>query len=55
MINLKDSIEVKTSPEKVFQWLTQHTKDKESYRAGQQVYHRAEGPERLHIYRYGRS
>jgi hypothetical protein len=33
MIKLKDSIEVKASPEKVFQWLTQRMKDKESYRA----------------------
>ena len=33
MINLKDSIEVKASPEKVFQWLMQRMKDKESYQA----------------------
>jgi hypothetical protein len=33
MIKLKDSIEVKASPEKVFQWLTQRMKDKESYQA----------------------
>jgi uncharacterized protein YndB with AHSA1/START domain len=33
MIILEDSIEVKASPEKVFQWLTQRMKDKKSYRA----------------------
>jgi len=33
MIKLKDSIEVKASPEKVFQWLIQRMKDKESYQA----------------------
>jgi uncharacterized protein YndB with AHSA1/START domain len=33
MITLQDSIEVKASPEKVFQWLTQRMKDKESYKA----------------------
>ena len=33
MITLQDSIEVKSSPEKVFQWLTQRMKDKESYKA----------------------
>jgi hypothetical protein len=53
MITLKDSIEVKASPEEVFQWLTQRMKDKESYRAWQQVYHRAKGPGRLHFHRHG--
>ena len=33
MINLKDSIEVNASAEKVFGWLTQRLKDKESYQA----------------------
>ena len=33
MITLKDSIEVKAPAEKVFQWLTQRMKDKESYQA----------------------
>jgi len=33
MIKLEDSIEVKAPPEKVFQWLTQRMKDKESYQA----------------------
>jgi len=33
MIKLKDSIEAKTSPEKVFQWLAQGMKDKESDQA----------------------
>ena len=33
MINLKDSIEVKAPAEKVFEWLTQRLKDKESYQA----------------------
>jgi len=33
MITLKDTTEVKTPPETVFQWLTQRMKDKESYRA----------------------
>lgn len=33
MITLKDSIEVKATPEKVFAWLKQRFKDKESYRA----------------------
>jgi uncharacterized protein YndB with AHSA1/START domain len=31
MIIIKDSIEVKASTEKVFQWLTQRMMDKESY------------------------
>lgn len=33
MINLKDSIEIKATPEKVFEWLVQRLKDKESYQA----------------------
>ena len=33
MIKLKDSIEVKAPTEKVFQWLIQRLKDKESYQA----------------------
>ena len=33
MIHLKDSIEVKASPEKVFEWLIQRLKDKASYQA----------------------
>lgn len=32
-IKLKDSIEVKASPEKVFEWLCQRMKDKASYQA----------------------
>lgn len=33
MITLKDSIEVHATPEKVFEWLVQRFKDKESYQA----------------------
>jgi hypothetical protein len=33
MITLRDSIEIKATPEKVFEWLIQRFKDKESYRA----------------------
>jgi hypothetical protein len=33
MIILRDSIEIKATPEKVFEWLIQRFKDKESYRA----------------------
>jgi hypothetical protein len=33
MIQMKDSIEVKAAPEKVFAWLKQRFKDKESYQA----------------------
>lgn len=33
MINLKDSIEIKATPEEVFEWLVQRLKDKESYQA----------------------
>ena len=33
MITLKESIEVKASPEKIFEWLVQRFKDKESYQA----------------------
>jgi uncharacterized protein YndB with AHSA1/START domain len=33
MITLRDSIEVKVPPERVFRWLAQRMKDKESYRA----------------------
>lgn len=33
MITLKDSIEIKATPEKVFEWLVQRMKDKESYQA----------------------
>lgn len=33
MISLKDSIEVKATPEKVFNWLVQRMKDQESYQA----------------------
>ena len=33
MITLKDSIEIKAPPEKVFEWLVQRFKDKESYQA----------------------
>jgi hypothetical protein len=33
MITLKDSIEVKATPEKVFEWLIARFKDKESYQA----------------------
>jgi hypothetical protein len=33
MIHLKDSIEVKATPERVFEWLVQRFKDKESYQA----------------------
>jgi hypothetical protein len=33
MITLTDSIEVKAAPEKVFEWLVQRFKDKESYQA----------------------
>ena len=33
MINLKDSIEIKATPERVFEWLVQRFKDKESYQA----------------------
>jgi hypothetical protein len=36
MIIIKDSIEVKASTEKVFQWLTQRMMDKESYQAWHQ-------------------
>jgi hypothetical protein len=33
MVTLKDSIEVKASPEKVFEWLVQRFRDKASYQA----------------------
>ena len=33
MITLKDSIEINAEPEKVFEWLIQRFKDKESYQA----------------------
>ena len=33
MIHLEDSIEVKATPERVFEWLIQRFKDKESYQA----------------------
>jgi hypothetical protein len=33
VITLKDSIEIKAAPERVFEWLVQHMKDKESYQA----------------------
>jgi hypothetical protein len=33
MITLRDSIEVKATPEKVFEWLVQRFKDKQSYQA----------------------
>lgn len=33
MITLKDSIEVKATPEKVYEWLVARFKDKESYQA----------------------
>ncbi len=33
MITLKDSIEIEATPEKVFEWLVQRFKDKESYQA----------------------
>jgi len=33
VINLKDSIEIKATPERVFEWLVQRFKDKESYQA----------------------
>jgi hypothetical protein len=33
MITLKDSIEIKATPDKVFEWLGQCFKDKESYQA----------------------
>jgi len=33
MIRLKDSIEFKATPEKVFRWLMQRMKDKQSYQA----------------------
>jgi hypothetical protein len=33
MIKLKDSIEIKAIPEKVFEWLIQHMRDKESYQS----------------------
>jgi len=33
MIYLKDSIEVKATPERIFEWLVQRFKDKESYQA----------------------
>jgi hypothetical protein len=33
MIHLRDSIEVKASPERVYEWLVQRFKDKESYQA----------------------
>jgi len=33
MIKLKDSIEVEAPPQKVFDWLLQRMKDKESYQA----------------------
>ena len=33
MITLKDSIEIKATPDKVFEWLVQRFKDKESYQS----------------------
>ena len=33
MITLKDSIEVKATPEKIFEWLVKRFEDKESYQA----------------------
>lgn len=33
MVTLKDSIEIKATPERVFDWLVQRFKDKESYQA----------------------
>jgi hypothetical protein len=33
VITLKDSIEIKATPQKVFEWLVQRFKDKESYQA----------------------
>ena len=33
MITLKDSIEVKATPERIFEWLVQRFEDKESYQA----------------------
>ena len=33
MITLKDSIEIKATPDRVFEWLAQRFKDKESYQA----------------------
>ena len=33
MITLKDSIEIEATPDKVFEWLVQRFKDKESYQA----------------------
>ena len=33
MITFKDSIEIKATPEKVFEWLVQYMKDKVSYQA----------------------
>ena len=33
VINLKDSIEINATPERVFEWLVQRFKDKESYQA----------------------
>ena len=33
MITLRDSIEIKATPEEIFEWLAQRFEDKESYRA----------------------
>ena len=33
MITLKDSIEIKATPEKVFEWLAQRFESKDKYRA----------------------